>query len=52
MERKYIPYKFPNSLLGWRERWFYVGNHEPSLPERTAGALKSRVLGIFNNTDK
>jgi hypothetical protein len=40
MEKKYIPYKLPTSLLGWRERWFYIGNHEPLLPERTAGALK------------
>jgi hypothetical protein len=40
MEKKYTPYKFPTSLLGWRERRFYIGNHEPSLPERTAGALK------------
>jgi hypothetical protein len=40
MEKKYIPSRFPTSLSGWRERWFYVGNHEPSLLERTAGALK------------
>jgi hypothetical protein len=40
MEKKYIPYKFPTSLSGWRERWFYIGNYEPSIPERTAGALK------------
>jgi hypothetical protein len=38
--KKYIFYKFPTSLLGWREKWFYIGNEEPSLPERTAGALK------------
>jgi hypothetical protein len=40
MENKYISYKFLASLLGWRERWFYIKNHEPSLPERTAEALK------------
>jgi hypothetical protein len=40
MEKKYIPYKFPTSLLGWRERLFYIRNHEPSLPKRTTGALK------------
>jgi hypothetical protein len=40
MEKKYIPYKFPTILSGWRERWFYIGNHEPSLSERTGGALK------------
>jgi hypothetical protein len=40
MEKKYIFYKFLSSLSGWRERWFYIGNHAPSLPESTAGALK------------
>lgn len=38
--KKYIPYKFPTSLLSWRERWFFIRNHEPSLLERTTGALK------------
>jgi hypothetical protein len=36
MEKKYIPYKFPTSLSGRRARWFYIRNHESSLPERTA----------------
>jgi hypothetical protein len=27
-------------LSGWREKWFYIRNHAPSLLERTAGALK------------
>jgi hypothetical protein len=40
MEKKYISHKFPSSLLGWREKWSYIGNHAPSLPERTVGALK------------
>jgi hypothetical protein len=40
MEKKYIPYKFLTSLSGWREWWLYIGNHQPSLPERTAGAPK------------
>jgi hypothetical protein len=40
MEKKYILYKFWTSLSGWRERWLYIGNHEPLLLERTAGALK------------
>jgi hypothetical protein len=42
MEKKYIHYKFPTSLSEWRERWFYIGNHHPSLPERTAGVLRIR----------
>jgi hypothetical protein len=40
MDKKYISYKFPSSLSRWREKWFYIGNHAPSLPESTAGALK------------
>jgi hypothetical protein len=43
MEKKYIPYKFPTSLLGWREKWFYIGNHEPSLLERTSEAPKITI---------
>lgn len=23
--------------LGWRDLWFYIGNDEPTLPERTTG---------------
>jgi hypothetical protein len=40
MEKVYIPYKFPSSLSGWKERWVYIGNHAPSLPERTARVPK------------
>jgi hypothetical protein len=40
MEKKYISYKFLTSLSGWRERWFYIGNHAPSLLERTTRVLK------------
>jgi hypothetical protein len=32
MEKVYIPYKFPSSLSGWKEHWFYIGNHAPSPP--------------------
>jgi hypothetical protein len=37
---KYIKYKFLSSLSGWKERWFYIGNHKPSLPEKTEGIPK------------
>jgi hypothetical protein len=40
MEKNYFSYKFLSSLPGWREKWFYIRNHAPSLPERTTGALK------------
>jgi hypothetical protein len=39
MEKKYISYKFPSSLSRWREKWFHIGNHGPSLPERNTRAL-------------
>jgi hypothetical protein len=29
-------------LSRWREWWFYIGNHHPSLPEKTAGVLRIR----------
>ncbi|RLM61787.1 retrotransposon protein, putative, unclassified [Panicum miliaceum] len=38
MKDRYIPNKLPTSLPGWRDRWFYVGNHALSLAERTPGA--------------
>jgi hypothetical protein len=40
MEKKYIPYKFSTSLSGWREHWFYIGNHQPTLPEMTTEGPK------------
>jgi hypothetical protein len=40
LEKKYIPYKFPSRLSSWKERWFYIGNHAPSLLERTARVPK------------
>jgi hypothetical protein len=35
MDKKYLEYKFSTSLSSRRERWFFIGNHKPSLPERT-----------------
>jgi hypothetical protein len=40
MEKVYIPYKFLSSLSGWKEHWFYIGNHAPSLLQRIAGVPK------------
>jgi hypothetical protein len=40
MDKKYLEYIFLTSFSSWRERWFYIGNHEPSLPERTTEKLK------------
>jgi hypothetical protein len=40
MDDKYIEYRFLSSLSGWKDRWFYIGNHKPALLERTGGVLK------------
>ncbi|RLN11663.1 hypothetical protein C2845_PM09G11720 [Panicum miliaceum] len=28
----YLEYTTPSSLSGWQAQWFYIGNHQPSLP--------------------
>ncbi|RLN11340.1 hypothetical protein C2845_PM09G12760, partial [Panicum miliaceum] len=33
--KEYIKYKTPTNHSGWRELWFYIGNHQPALAERT-----------------
>ena len=37
MDKVYIPYKPHTKLVDWKTKWFYVGNHEPSLPDRVPG---------------
>lgn len=32
---RYIHYKFPTNILGWKDDWFYIGNHTPALPEKS-----------------
>jgi hypothetical protein len=32
---KYLSYKFPSNIPGWKNYWFYIGNHAPQLPERS-----------------
>lgn len=40
MDNKYIEYRFLSSLSGWKDRWFYIGNHKLAFLERTGGVLK------------
>jgi hypothetical protein len=35
-----MKYKFPTSHSGWKDLWFYIGNHKPSLAERPGGVPK------------
>jgi hypothetical protein len=32
---KYLTYKFPSIIPGWKNHWFYIENHAPQLPEKT-----------------
>jgi hypothetical protein len=32
---RYLAYKLPSNILGWKSHWFYIGNHVPQLPERS-----------------
>jgi hypothetical protein len=32
---RYISYKFPSNISGWKSHWFYIGNHTPQLPEKS-----------------
>ena len=37
IDKKHIPYKLPSKVIDWKTNWFFVGNYELSLPERTSG---------------
>jgi hypothetical protein len=32
---KYLSYKFPSNLPGWKNQWFYIENHAPHLPTKS-----------------
>jgi hypothetical protein len=32
---KYLTYKFPSNLPGWKNLWFYIENHAPHLPTKS-----------------
>jgi hypothetical protein len=32
---RYLSYKFPSNLPGWKNHWFYTENHAPQLPNKT-----------------
>jgi hypothetical protein len=32
---KYLTYKFPSNLPGWKNHWFYIENHAPHLPTKS-----------------
>jgi hypothetical protein len=36
---KYLSYKFPSNIPGWKNHWFYIKNHAPQLPEKSKDHL-------------
>jgi hypothetical protein len=32
---KYLAYKFPSNIPGWKNHWFCIQNHAPQLPEKS-----------------
>jgi hypothetical protein len=39
---KYLSYKFPSNLPGWKNQWFYIENHAPQLPTKSNRPLVVR----------
>jgi hypothetical protein len=33
---KYLAYRFPSNLPGWKNLWFYIENHAPPLPTKSS----------------
>jgi hypothetical protein len=31
---RYLSYKFPSNIPGWKNHWFYIENHAPQLPKK------------------
>ena len=48
LDRVYIPYKLSSKVIDWKANWFYIGNHAPSLPDRTPGPPK--ICPEWNST--
>ena len=42
-ESEYLSYHPSGKGVEWKSYWFYVGNFESPLPERTPGALKAQA---------
>jgi hypothetical protein len=45
---KYISYKFPSNVLGWKQQWFYIVNHAPNSLRVQADLLFSAPNGPWS----
>jgi hypothetical protein len=39
---RYLSYKFPSNIPGWKNHWFYIKNHALQLPEKSGKPLVVR----------
>ena len=46
MDKVYIPYKLSSKVIDWKQKWFYIENHNATLPTIAPGARK--VKGEWN----
>ena len=37
MDRVYVPYKLSGKVIDWKQKWFYLWNHNATLPVITLG---------------
>ena len=51
MNRVYIPYKLSQKVIDWKPRWFYVENHENSLPPILASPPVQRAEWLKKTPD-
>jgi hypothetical protein len=45
---KYISYKFPSNVPGWKHQWFYITNHAPNSLCGLAGLLFNAASGHWS----
>ena len=37
MDKVYVPYKLSSKVIDWKEKWFYIKNHDNTLQVITSG---------------
>ena len=52
MDKVYIPYKLSGKVIDWKSKWFCIGNHAPTLPDRTHGPHKIHKEWSATTQDK
>jgi hypothetical protein len=45
---KYLAYKFPSNIPGWKSQWFYIVNQSPPLPKKSGNPPVLRAEWIMD----